>query len=442
MPSSGPVSGMAASIRAATESEVFDLAGNNVETIKNTIEKSFDLPFELSQMIRITFVTGAGKLARQRYDSAAAKTVMSTLRDLGYEDDKGASCTMECGGLFKQQHDTGKNLYTVVVFPKMKDVEADMSNGDNSSQKISLLEDGSPSQMIAMSSIEIFTQMITSRCPSWSQKKNCLKALGEIKQMLVDLDKKLLTGTPLDDSEQDFYDDMSMDSLTQKETLVKSKMQKHVEDGNITALERRKLADQVYEKIQALDKEIKTATEEKKPKKVTKLTLQREKLTERDNMLKNIVPKAPHPLKFESDILKLRKEMQPLIKLEKDGKGRLLTLKETTLLARKEEILEEIEVYEYQSCGWFEDDEHFQQRVNASRSAATKMSKSNASKKSTGASRTGGASNKGSKATGQTKWMVPGPKGGAKKSTTSRKTTKSATNAFAAMMMDSDSDSD
>merc|ERR1712154_89597 len=98
--------------------------------------------------------------------------------------------------------------------------------------------------------------------------------------------------------------------------------------------------------------------------------------------------------------LKLRKEMQPLVKLEMEGKGRLLTLKETTLLARKEEILEEIEVYEYQSRGWFEDDEHFQQRVNASRSAATKMSKSNTSKKSTGASRTGGASNKGTRAAG------------------------------------------
>lgn len=445
MSSSGPVSGMAASIRSATESMVFDLAGSNVDTIRVTIERAFELPFELSEMIRITFVTGAGKLARQRYDPAAAKVVMSALRSQGYEDDKGASCVMECGGLFKQQHDTGKNLYTVVVFPKVKEITSNVHlNNEDSSPKESMLEEGSPTQMIAMSSIDVFTQMITSRCKSWSQKKNCLKELGDVKDILSDLDAKLLSGVPLNDSEQDFYDEISMDMLTQKENLVRSKMQKHVEEGDITALERKRLAEQVSGKIETLEKEIQVANEEKKPKKADKLSMQRDKLVERESMLKKIAPKAPHPLRFESEIQKLRKEMQPLVKLEKDSKGRLLTLKETSLLSRKEEILDEISDLENKSRGWFEDDDHFQNRLDASRSAARKLGTNKSSKKPTG-SKVGAPSTKGGKSASQTKWLVPGPtrsSTGRNASSSKGRAAKSATNAFAAMMMDSDSDSD
>ena len=68
-----------------TESETFDLAGQNVTTIiTNTIQSAFRDPLPTTEMVRITFVTGAGKLGRQKYDDGAAKAVTLTLRELGF----------------------------------------------------------------------------------------------------------------------------------------------------------------------------------------------------------------------------------------------------------------------------------------------------------------------------------------------------------------------
>ena len=70
-------------------------------------------------MIRITFVVGGGKLSRQKYDEKAMQTVTLALRELSFVEDRGASCVNECGGCYKTQHDTAKNVFTVVVFPRL-----------------------------------------------------------------------------------------------------------------------------------------------------------------------------------------------------------------------------------------------------------------------------------------------------------------------------------
>lgn len=433
-------SGMAASIRAATESETFDLAGNAPSTIKTTMESAFATPLVLSEMIRITFITGAGKLGRQRYDDNAAKTVTSTLRDLGYEEDRGASCVVECAGSFKSQHDTGKNLKTIVVFPKvtMNDGLEDGMNGLSVEDRgPSVLEENSAEQMIAVSSNTVFEKNIGSKCPSWSQKKACGVVISEIKEIMDSLDGKLLKGTVFTPSEQDFYDAVTVDSLEQKAAYIKQEMQKHVEAGKITRVEKGKLLTQVTEKIENLEKEIDTATKESKPKKVNKLTAQKGKLTERQKTLDGITPQPPHPLRHQAEIEKLRKEMQPLLKLENQTKGRLLTLKETTTLSRKYEIEEEITELEDKSRGWFEDDEDFQTRVEASRSQASKRAAAKKTvKKSSSSGRSAGAGS----AKKTINWVVPGAKRVAKKPA-SKKSSRTA-NTFAAMMMDSDSDSD
>lgn len=391
-------------------------------------------------MIRITFITGAGKLARQKYDDNAAKTVSSTLKELGYVEDRGASCVDECAGMFKLQHDTGKNLKTIVVFPMMAMAAnnniGDQGDGTDLNQKmgyLSLLVEGSPKEMIAMSSsMNTFERMIKNKCPSWNQKRSCLAIITDLKSMLESLDGKLLHGSVLTDSEQGFYDSISMDSLEQKATYVKDEMKKHVDEGNITKMEKEKLITQAKEKIDNLKIDIDQATSENKPKKVEKLSMQRQKLVDRLASLEGITPVPPIPLKHQAEILKLCKEMQPLLKLEKETKGRLLTIKETTTLARKDEIEAEILNLEENSRGWFEEDEEFQLRVNANRAktitaASTKTKVKKASGASSGVRKP------------ITNWIVPGA---GKKQTPKKTATKAtATNAFAAMM-DSDSDSD
>jgi len=411
-----------------------------------TIQSAFTEPLPLTDMIRITFITGAGKLGRSRYDENCHKNVTSTLRDLGYVEDRASSCVKDCAGCFKSQHDTGKNLKTIVVFPKIFEDSSmgnlNLEDGDADSSRNAgqaLLEDGSPKSMIAMSSIQVFTRMLASKCPSWSQKKVCALTIVEIKNLMETLDAKLLSGVPFSESEQELYDSVSMDSLAQKEALVRTDMQKQVEEGKITRLEKTKLLNQVKEKIDAMDKSISEATEESKMKKVEKLSLQKEKATEREKMLSNIVPVSPHPLKNEREIGKLRKEMQPLLKLEKETKGRLLSLKETTVLARKDEIDEEIQILEEESRGWFEEDEDFQIRVEASRAA----SKSRQAKQKVAAKKnTNSSSNVKNSKKSVANWVVPGARNArtARKPAASRTKPAANNNIYAAMMMDSDSE--
>lgn len=328
------------------ESETFDLAGNSASTIETTIRSAFSEPLELQEMIRITFVTGAGKLGRQRYDDDAARILTSTLRDLGYVEDRGASCVKECAGSFKLQHDTGKNLKTVVVFPFIKNsLEKGMNELSLKEEKKgpSILKEGSPQALLAMSSMNTFEKMISSKCPSWSQKKACLSVMEEVKEIVQSLDDKVLKGSPLTDSEQEFYDACDLSSLEKKETYIKNAMHKHVEEGQITSLEKNRLLEQVKEKLHSLQEEIKDATENSKPKKLQKLQAQLQKVTERQTTLNNIhQPCPPHPLKHQPQIEKLRKELHPLLKLEKETKGRLLSIKETAAMTRKHEIEEEI----------------------------------------------------------------------------------------------------
>lgn len=99
--------GLALKIRSCTESETFDLGGLSAETIQSVVQDAFQEPLEglpSNKMIRITLVIGAGKQARQKYDASALRVVTVELHSLGFIEDKGASCILECQGLYKIQH--------------------------------------------------------------------------------------------------------------------------------------------------------------------------------------------------------------------------------------------------------------------------------------------------------------------------------------------------
>ena len=340
-----------------TESETYDLAGSSAATIETTIREAFAEPFShLSDdtsggMIRLTFVTGAGKLGRARYDDGAAKAITSTLRELGYEEDRGASAVWECAGSFKQQHDTGKNLKTVVVFPKV------VVNGDGAAatgasggvgsrggatSATSLLPEGTTEHKIAHTSMNVFPRMIESMCPTWLQKKGCVAAITELVGVAEKLDGKLMQGEPLTEPEQDFYDSVSMTTLQEKLACVRELMHKQVDDGKITSDERQQLLSQVSEKLDSLAKDISEAEQQGKAKRVENLKGAVTKAQARREKLQSTSTISPPPLKNENGIAKLRKELKPLLEVEEAAKGRLLTLKESQAIARKDEILEEI----------------------------------------------------------------------------------------------------
>jgi len=436
------VSGLAASIRAATESETFDLAGQNATTITSNIQDGFEEPFSLEKMIRITFITGAGKLGRQKYDDGAAKAVTSVLRNLGFEDDRGASAVMECAGSFKMQHDTGKNLKTVVVFPKVINIGETQNNdggadgGDNNDGEEVFFPKSSPEHMVALSSMIIFERMLASKCVTWSQKKGCANAIGTIKDKLESLDEKLLSGTPLTDSEQTFYDSVSMSSLEEKQSHTKEQMHGHIDSGSITLGEKRMLVQQVGEKLQILLEQIEQAEKDGKKKRVENLTKQKQKAVGRKEKLEKIGGKPLPKLKHEAEINKLRKEMEPLLEIEEAARGRLLSIKETQAVGKKDEIQEQVKQLEISSRGWFEEDEEFMARIEASRSIWVANNKKKKSTKSA-------AKSSGYKVATSTSWATPT----SRKKPTGRgaATKKKSSNnrgggIFGAMMMASDSD--
>lgn len=319
-------------------------------TITNNITSAFQESLPLQEMIRITFVTGAGKLGRQKYDANAAKAVTTALRDLGFEEDRGASCVKECAASFKLQHDTGKNLKTVVVFPRIQASDAPESTEgatSNQTSTVPLIVKGSVEDLIINTSNAVFENMTKSKCPSWGEKKACLRALSQLKTMLEDLDQKLLTGTPLTDGEQEYYDSLSSDSIDQKQGIVKDLMHSQVESGAITSREKQQLLSQVTERLEKISLEVIEA----KAKKAEKLNGMKTKMETRKEMLLAITPKPPPKLRHETEILKLHAEMQPLSDLVDAAGGRLLSLKESKALARKEEIEEEIADLEVRNRG-------------------------------------------------------------------------------------------
>ena len=412
------------------------------------MKDAFSDPLPLSEMIRVTFITGAGKLGRQRYDAGAQKALTSTLRELGYEEDRGASCVVECGGSFKSQHDTGKNLKTIVVFPKISGAGGGLNGGmaglsvddaqDESS--ISLLPSGTPEHMVAASSMGVFERNWKPKCLAWSQKRGCLRALESVREMLDELDQSLLRGNPLSEQEQDLYDAVSRDDLEKKEAIVKKEMASQVEAGNITKEEKELLLLLCQDRVETLKGEVDEAVREGKPKKTAKFVALRDKAMARQEMLEKITPVPPHKLKHEPEIQKLRAEMRPLQKLEDSAKGRLLSVKETTQLGRKDEILAEIEELEEASRGWFEEDDAFHARVEYWRKVAEgrQAKKSGTGKTASG----GGGGGGGFKTAGKsTKYILPGQKktGWAKPAAAKKKPTGGSV--FSAMMMD-DSDSD
>jgi len=434
-------SGLALTIRKAEESETFDLGGQNVSTITNTIKAAFADPLPLREMIRITFVTGAGKLGRQKYDEGAARAVTSTLRDMGFEEDRGASCVHECAGSFKLQHDTGKNLKTVVVFPKLNPPDDGDEGGGG--PKATLVPPDCAAGQIARASPSIFKNMLKAKCTSWSQKKGCYAALERLTEMVDELDGKLMTGKPLDEAEQDFYD--STTGLDDKMAHCREAIQEQVERGGVTKFEKDILLELNAERLATLSEEMGTA----KGQKLEKLKTMKAKATQRKEMLKDLEPQPPHKLKHEIEIARLWKEAVPLLQVEAKCKGRLASVKETQQLARKDEVMEEIGEYEEASRGWFENDDAFDARVRAIRAYFTAKLKPKG-KKATGsyaAALGGGAApslaRKGPAPVGNN-FSTPSAKnawgnsGAGKK----KKTKTKGSGVFAAMMANDDSDSD
>ena len=432
--------GLAGSIRSAEEHETFDLGGMTVDSIVTTLEAAFQEPFTVDadmSMIRLTFVIGAGKQNRQKYDAGATKATVTALMNCGYQEDKGASCVLECAGFYKQQHDTGKNLKTVVVFPKFKTLQEENENA--ATKTPAFMDTDSIPYKVAVGSTAMLENMVIHKCPTWSQKKTLVGILEDLSKTIATLDDKLIHGTLLNDSEQVFYDEVIQ--LSQKQDHVKEKLQVQVEQGKLTAFELKQLKDHNAERLEELQQQGKSTA----------------KVLQRKELLDGITTTMPPlKLKHHAELGKLWKQVGPLLQLEQQWKGqgdRLLTVKETLTMGKKDELLQDIDEYEQASRGWLEDDDMFQSRLQACRQEFGRFlaknnqpsNKSKAKKSGGGGGTTISSSTRTRVPAAITKWSVPNVGGnGGYKSTAmggaKKKSKLQKADLFGAMMVDSDSE--
>jgi hypothetical protein len=368
--------GLAADIRACTESETFDLGG--VANIEAVVEQAFGgAAFVLpppEQMIRITLVVGAGKQARQKYDPQATRRVTSTLKQaLGFAEDRGASCVPECAGMYKLQHDTGKNLKTVVVFPRVEvgggggsgngngtdeyDDDRDSSGLSNSSS--SFFPPKSLEYKVAVCSMSVFETMVLSKFTSWLEKRALQQMIEEtIAAEIQTCDDMLVRGTQLSAAQQEFYNACA--EISSKQAHLKQAMHQMVDQSELTRHELEVLIEQVQQRIADLNGQSKPVPKqllERRQKLQSMTTTTTDNNDDDDN-----TPK----LKHHAALGKLWKQIQPVWHLQESG-GALLSVHDAMLLGQKNDLLLEIERLEGASQGWLEDDELFRKRVDVCR---------------------------------------------------------------------------
>jgi hypothetical protein len=407
---------------------------NKATSIRSIITDAFSQPFSsISNMIRITFIVGGGKLSRQKYDEKAMQAVTSTLKQLEYEEDRGASCILECGGCYKIQHDTGKNVFTVVVFPRVVgSVKQGPKQGENRKEAeddVPLLPKDSPGYKMAVCILApTFQNLLSTHCPTYTEKKECLKCLAGLLELEQALEHKMIGGHALDAGEQSFYDESS--ELKEKYEFTQQEANRHIEDGRLTPEERRLLVEMNQKRIETLMADQNSALVAKKLKKALVRKEQLQSLSNEVNSLTQLPP-----LRNESRIFTLRKKLLSLQAIEDSSRGRLLTLDETRALTEKFDIENETERLEMSSRGWFEEDKAFHNRLLTSRQRcrATKTS----GVKSTGPAPPAGGRIVNAK-NAVNKWILPGER--PSKEAIKNKLKGKGGAVFTAMMMDSSSD--
>lgn len=375
--------GLAGKIRASTESETFDLAGMNATTIEQVVTDAFGTPFITTlpssdvAMVRLTLIVGAGKLGRQKYDGQATKVVTSTLSKLGYAEDRAASAVVDCAGSYKTQHDTGKNLRTVVVFPRMIAEASDRGKGGGTKgpeeeEAAAILDPTGMAHKVAISSLATFENMLKFQCPTWSEKRTLLHGVlqDQIDVPFQDCERLLLSGTPLSQAQEEFYNSVCV-AIEDKKTLVKDAMHRQIfEEMELTAEEMEYLLEHVQDRIDELkDGSGRQSSSEEEEQALQKAMDRKQKL---QTVQKAYTPRSLPPLKHHAALGKLWQQAAPLMHLHfqsssSSSSSTLLSPADTKKLGQVQEILQSIDDLETSSRGWFEDDDVFQRRIQTSR---------------------------------------------------------------------------
>ena len=360
------LSGLAGEIRACATSEQFDLSGYTEPRVRELMTTAFGGPplESPTEMIRFTFVVGGGKLVRSRYAEDLPKWMTAALRDIGFQEDRSAACTFDCQGTYKQQHDTGQNLKTIIVFPRVQCGAINSSNStgkpqsnDNSTVTINV---NSPEYIVAACELSTFKDIVASKTSTWRQKKRLLKVIQDAAETFKSLEEKLVRGELLTPTEQILYDANSGQD-NEKITWLQSEIKSMVNSGNISSSEKEELISSLKQNLHTLNEEQEKAKLEGNTKLMEKIEEKKNAISGRIATIEKISP-ITHRLRHGEEIQKLRLKLFPLIALQEKARSVSLTLDDLKVLEGKDEIEASILQLEMASKGWFEDQNDFDEK--------------------------------------------------------------------------------
>jgi len=429
--------GIAGEIRASLTSEQFDLGGYIEQRARDLIIGAFSTPLDApTEMVRFTFVVGGGKLVRARYSDDLPKWLTAALREIGFTEDRSAALSFDSQGTYKQQHDTGQNLKTLSVFPRVSC--ANVKSIDPTTVSSSPVADtNSPEYLVTACELSTFKEIVASKTQTWRQRKKLLKILQDASDTFQSLEAKLIRGEPLSPPEQITYDANTGED-TEKISWLQGEIKSMVDNGMLTQSEKEELSKTLSTNITTVIEEIEKAKEEGKTKKIEKLEEKKKQITSRKEAVDRITA-VSNRLKYGEEIVKLRIKLLGLHALEDKGRSMALTLDDLKKIEAKSELEMQISQLEAASRGWFEDQEDFDQKCHVEeKEAKTKYTaKVKAAEKKKPSGKGGTQGKMGSSSSSSGAWSTVTPK---KKSSVSVPVKKTTANSFSAFGSDSDSD--
>ena len=310
--------------------------------------------------LRVTLVVGGGKKVRTAYGGPDGLTrdVCIALDKLGFTEDRGASCALDCQGSYKRQHDTDKDLMFVHVFPRV-DTSAAEAAAKEASAASAASSPLPPAEQALTLSLEALQKVVPRRVGTLSQKQALLAVLKAASARCAEAEEKLARLETLPAELQAHYD--SVVSLPEKQSWLTAQMDAQAQGGLLTKAEQEKVLAQLAAKLTEASAQLATASAEGKAGRVAALEAGIAKLKERQTNAAALTPVPGVAVKFEKDLKAITRTLAELEKIEAcRGLQPLETVKK---LRAKPELLAQVEQIREANRGWFEDPEDFEKRM-------------------------------------------------------------------------------
>lgn len=331
----------------------YDLAGFTREWTEALVRGAFAeaMPAKRGFYAHAKFVVGGGKKTRAKYDDELLKYLTSALRDVGFEDDRGASACDACQGTYKYQHDTDKDLKYVHAFPRVSHAEEGAEEGEGGTMTTT---NASPEYRACTCDLEEFEQLVQMYTPSFSQKRALLRRMKIMEHALRALEEKVIAMETLDAREQTMYD--SMIEVASKIEFLQSALDDMIKKGRLTKGEQDEIVEDLSLKLQDIDLMVNEANDEGKTKKIEALLAKKDLAQKKIDSVKckpPIVYTVPH----ERELADLKKELNSLKKLQSQAKGKLMSGADAAKCAKIPALEERIANLEgSDDKGWYEDE--------------------------------------------------------------------------------------